>query len=424
MHEGNAWDIFISYSIDDSDVAESLKKALGQLGWSAFVAHCDLRAHRGEPEFVHGIDIALDQSSVVLVVISPAAMSSDWVQYEWASTVTEIRSGRGGYVVPLWFKGVGVNDWPRSLRQFNFVDFRQWSDPFNVPAALIKQLKEILGEPTGVPLIEREEAFTRLIPGIPKADEAATRLTQWSHLVDALRREDYPDHEGIILQLVEVGRNSVEVAAAVAAVLIDFATKRGGWYRERITNKRLNDSVSILAVESAFNLANPSPRDIRPPRFRIRIPFNEDNISWSEMFVTNLRGVDLSESDLFDINFSKLDLSWADLSQTKILKLEAWNTVLRHASMADIGFAIANFFNVDAFSADLTRANLQKARFGSVNLQRASLRNADLRGVDLSNTDLRGAILFGVKYDCGTKWPPRLDAEKAGAIKAPDLIYD
>jgi len=112
--------IFISYSHDDRYIAESIAIRLREIGYQPWV---DFAGIRGGAEWKQLIETALMQSAALLVLLTPEAVASEWVNYE-------IRRARanGLTVVPLMMRTCPI---PDSLQSVQYIDFRAGLDqPF------------------------------------------------------------------------------------------------------------------------------------------------------------------------------------------------------------------------------------------------------------------------------------------------------
>lgn len=121
------YDLFISHASKDLTEARWLRQALGQAGWKSFVAADDLNVQVGSAEWSSAVDGAIDQSGLVVVIVSPDSLASRWVEYEWRSVHTDIlgqRPGKPGMIIPCCFREQGPDDLDRGLRRYQSVDFR------------------------------------------------------------------------------------------------------------------------------------------------------------------------------------------------------------------------------------------------------------------------------------------------------------
>ncbi len=105
--------VFISYATKDGE--EFAKKAYEQIKrwhFQAWIAPRDISA--GEAWDTR-IDEALQEAFAVVVIVTPAALTSSFVTYEWAYAL-----GRGARVIPVLF---GTIEWTdHKLRTLHYVD--------------------------------------------------------------------------------------------------------------------------------------------------------------------------------------------------------------------------------------------------------------------------------------------------------------
>lgn len=118
------YDVFISYASEDGEDARWLHQVLEHGGWKSFLAYEDLNKTLGDAQWSKKIDETLDRSGLVLVLVSPAAMRSKWVEYEWRSTHTEILDGKPGLIIPCCLREIGPDDLGRALRRYQCIDLR------------------------------------------------------------------------------------------------------------------------------------------------------------------------------------------------------------------------------------------------------------------------------------------------------------
>jgi hypothetical protein len=103
--------VFISYARVDHQRAEQLYQSRGIDTW------IDLDDIPKSAEWNHVIDEALDDTSVMLVIVTQASNDSSQVGGEWYRALTLNKP-----VLPLLFEAVQM---PRTLAQFNGIDFTQ-----------------------------------------------------------------------------------------------------------------------------------------------------------------------------------------------------------------------------------------------------------------------------------------------------------
>jgi TIR domain len=104
--------IFISYSRKDINFVRKLAGDLEKAGYDVW---WDLTDLRGGDDWVRVIPAAIESSAFFLVVLSPAAVASDWVRKEYTQALSLHKK-----VIPLMLARSRV---PFALNTINYVDF-------------------------------------------------------------------------------------------------------------------------------------------------------------------------------------------------------------------------------------------------------------------------------------------------------------
>ena len=105
--------IFISYSRREVGFVDDLTRKLEKNGFKVWLDYRKLVP--GTP-WAGQIDKGLEESEVILLVVSKASMASKYVELEWRRVITENKR-----VILAIFEAV---DLPKELEQFEWVDFR------------------------------------------------------------------------------------------------------------------------------------------------------------------------------------------------------------------------------------------------------------------------------------------------------------
>ena len=123
--------VFISHATQDAQFAHRLADDLQRLGVQVWIAPESIRP--GE-DWVDAIERGLRESSHMVVVLTPAALESKWVENETDVAIARERKGRI-QVIPLDVKPCEV---PLLLSSYQMVSFRRDYD------AGLSQLTDIL----------------------------------------------------------------------------------------------------------------------------------------------------------------------------------------------------------------------------------------------------------------------------------------
>ncbi|TEU10572.1 MAG: TIR domain-containing protein [Anaerolineales bacterium] len=105
--------VFISYSRKDIDAANQLAQDLKKAGLDTWWDISDLK---GGDAWVRTIQAALKASKYCVVVLSPDAVESEWVEKEYTYAI-----GLGLKIIPILYKKCEV---PMALANIQYIDFR------------------------------------------------------------------------------------------------------------------------------------------------------------------------------------------------------------------------------------------------------------------------------------------------------------
>jgi formylglycine-generating enzyme required for sulfatase activity len=113
--------VFISHATQDADFAHRLADGLKQLGVQVWIAPDSIRPGEG---WVKAIERGLRESSHVVIVLTPAALESQWVEKETDVAIALERKGRI-QILPL---DVEACDVPLLLSSYQMMSFRRGYD--------------------------------------------------------------------------------------------------------------------------------------------------------------------------------------------------------------------------------------------------------------------------------------------------------
>jgi hypothetical protein len=105
--------IFISYSHEDGDFADLLRERLEKEGFNVWTDEGKLIT--GE-DWRDGIDQAIRNSSVLVLIMSPNAKKSEYVTYEWS-----FAWGAGIRIIPILLKKFPLHPRIESLQYLDFI---------------------------------------------------------------------------------------------------------------------------------------------------------------------------------------------------------------------------------------------------------------------------------------------------------------
>lgn len=193
--------IFISYKRQDIEFAREVKGAIeaaGFLGW------IDENIRGGE-EWRLAIDTAIKDSLGVIVIVTPAALGSQYVTYEWSYAL-----GLGKLVIPLILQHPKTNsDEPQMHPRLDVKHYRDFSDPDNRPwAVLFSDLAELREELSIPPVVERAS----------RTLQESHNPTEWLSAIQSLEKHSHPKATEALAEAVgnDFDEISVQVAISLA----------------------------------------------------------------------------------------------------------------------------------------------------------------------------------------------------------------
>ncbi len=122
MSDAFQYDIFLSHNHADKPRVRRLAERLKAAGVKVWLDEWVIRA--GDIIALK-VDEGLEQSRVLLLCISPAALASGWVALERSTAVHRDPANAGRRFIPLL---LGDCELPDTLRRYKYVDFREESD--------------------------------------------------------------------------------------------------------------------------------------------------------------------------------------------------------------------------------------------------------------------------------------------------------
>ncbi len=104
--------LFLSHATEDDAVVERLQQALGELGEAVWI---DSRQLRGGQLLWSGVAEAIDQAAAYAVLVSPAALQSDWVgdELDYALSRQQALGAASFPVLPLTLDGTKLGAFKR-----------------------------------------------------------------------------------------------------------------------------------------------------------------------------------------------------------------------------------------------------------------------------------------------------------------------
>jgi hypothetical protein len=169
--------IFISYAHADSPFVDQLQADLQQQGLLAWV---DRRGLVGGQKWRRQLQETLERAQVLLVVLSPEAVSSEYVQNEYGYAADE-----GKLVIPLYYRPCQV---PLELRGIQWIDFQHsYEQGLRALLAALQQQASLASPPQSQPQPPPSQPALTVLPAAPSPQSSSSaplvgRAGEWAQL--------------------------------------------------------------------------------------------------------------------------------------------------------------------------------------------------------------------------------------------------
>jgi hypothetical protein len=110
------YDVFLSFAVTDEDAVRPLWQTLCMSGLRVFWSDATLKGKLGESWF-EAIQVSLERSRHLLLICTPASMSSSWVKREYVAFYNHCYQPKIRRLIPVWAEGYRPSDLPLFLRE-------------------------------------------------------------------------------------------------------------------------------------------------------------------------------------------------------------------------------------------------------------------------------------------------------------------
>lgn len=242
----NMTNIFLSYSPKDKDYVKQTRDVLVKAGFRPWL---DPNPRPGE-DWRFEIDDAIRQAAALLMVVTPASMSSVYVTYEWSFAL-----GVGVRVIPVIFKPVDLH--PRLMTLDRF-DFYAWKEAAPFWDYLTRELHRLLQSEAAPP-----SPPTAPLPAVPAQPSRFSKsfmpsdpghwlvIRRGPNLNEAFRL----DAGGAVTLGRDLSNNFVINDPEVSRIHLRFAAAGGGFTIEDMgsTNGTFINNQKLSGVRSLNN---------------------------------------------------------------------------------------------------------------------------------------------------------------------------
>jgi hypothetical protein len=172
------FDVFLSHNSSDKPRVRRLAERLKAAGVRVWLDEWIIK-----PGDIIALkmDEGLEQSRVLMLCISPAALASGWVALERSSVVHRDPANAGRLFVPLLLADCVL---PDTLRRYKYVDFRDESE-----AAFANVLATCRSEMEFSPLVSEGEKHP--FSGLPFPDRFEMRIRTWPGVLKTILLRDF-----------------------------------------------------------------------------------------------------------------------------------------------------------------------------------------------------------------------------------------
>lgn len=138
-HDVTLRDVFISYSSVDQALVDRIVRMLeSDAGLKVWYAPADIQ---GGEQFIRRIEDGLRTSQTVVVILSPSARDSYWVEKEWSIRLIQMSKDRTRKLIPVPVFDITDAQIPLLLRDLQYIDFR--AVDLNNPITLKEKVHEL-----------------------------------------------------------------------------------------------------------------------------------------------------------------------------------------------------------------------------------------------------------------------------------------
>lgn len=219
--------VFISYKRENKAFALEVKEQLQGFGFEVWL---DEKIRPGR-KWRDEIDEELREAFAVTLIVTPQAMQSEYVTYEWIFAL-----GAGVEVIPLYLET--VEKFPYRLEDFQYIDFRGGDRPWG---RLFKQVQEVQRN-------EMPEAVKQAIEAlnIPNTDERRKAI-------ETLAQMNHPAAADALVAAIKHPTKDVRVESALKLVSLGFLDNANSLpaFVEAFPNASLDGRVKILEAIAA-----------------------------------------------------------------------------------------------------------------------------------------------------------------------------
>jgi tetratricopeptide (TPR) repeat protein len=256
-----AIEVFYSYAHEDETWRDELKKHLANLRRQGIITDWYDRDISGGKQWDDEIKSHLDTASVILLLISPDFMNSDYCNDVEVARAMERHKAGEARVIPVILRPVDWKGAPFSKLQALPTDARptkSWDDPdeafLDITKGIRKAIEELSGPSSRVPTIPD-------IPRPPKVGFVSRRDRDGRNVVERLQEELAPRKNQLVALWGAGGVGKTTITAEAVRSLTETTGQRVIWTS---ADSRANFSFSTMLDDIAEQLGRTDLRPLAP----------------------------------------------------------------------------------------------------------------------------------------------------------------
>jgi|GEM_PF-3606236 len=193
---------FISYKRQDVNFALQVKDFVERIPNREYLCWIDREGISAGDEWKRAIDSAINQSLGIIVIVTPEALKSPYVTYEWSFAM-----GMGKRIIPLILTQPTAEEMHPKLNDLHVLFFTSEDKSEHEWDALEKELSEITERHEIPPSIQvmRQKVYDNIF------DEKV-----WGQMVKTLSSFEHPAANEVLAEFMDAGLPSLSVEACIA----------------------------------------------------------------------------------------------------------------------------------------------------------------------------------------------------------------
>jgi uncharacterized protein YjbI with pentapeptide repeats len=407
--------IFLSFSHADSEFAQRLGMDLRQALGEDDAVWLDVSSglHGGDTWW-RTIVQELTNRPIFIVILSPDAMKSSWLQDEVDLAWMRKNSPEGKIIIPVLYRSTEVRADLRTLQFISFLPPTRYEDAFKELLHAIQLRTSHVEESQSAAFIKSTQGQGREESPLGSAerdlhDYWATRGQSWR-----TEQEIGAERQAFLTRCretaVDAGRGVYPFLGVrltrgdVEWLLGTHEDSRGpvDWSNE---DERLRLGLDVRGAD----LRGTHLRGLPLARLlggEALADVQRENLTARQL---DLAGVHMEGADLREAHLEEAHLEGAHLQGTHLEQCVLWQAHLEGADVSEAYLASARLDNAHFETTLFNKAHLEGASLLNANLGGADLREAHLEAADLRRAHLEGAFLSGARLERANLREARLE---------------